>query len=235
MLIYYGPMLSILFHAISSEAARRLSWSRPYSPWERVRSLTPRSDDRDSTDQLQKVTGVRKMTEDEGEMFFPEYWTLATSQPDDAHENFEGYLLQPQVSTASRPAPGQGNISLHWQLHRPYALHTDHELSPLDQFSLPLLPRKFQPSNLFSRRGFACVDGTRPCNSINRPNSCCSAEESCQLITDTGSGDVGCCAQGSGDCSNEVSKCQDGYESCPGAQGGGCCIPGYSCAGVGCK
>ncbi|KAL2430837.1 hypothetical protein ABEF95_013834 [Exophiala dermatitidis] len=45
-----------------------------------------------------------------------------------------------------------------------------------------------------AKRGFQCPSGTTACTSIDRPNSCCATDSTCQLVTDTGLGDVGCSA-----------------------------------------
>ncbi|KAK2760841.1 hypothetical protein FQN54_002080 [Arachnomyces sp. PD_36] len=151
--------------------------------------------------QQQPVAAVKKMTEDEGEKFFLEYWY------------FE------DIASSS----GNGS-SVPFSL--PFPLHSD---------SRGLFGRYFNlPRHLpLSKRGFECPTGTNSCDSINRPNSCCAQGQTCQIITDTGLGDVGCCASGE-DCEGGVSECEEGYTSCPNNPGGGCCIPGYECRGEGC-
>ena len=188
-----------------------------------------------SDDQAQMVIGVRKMTEDEGEMFFPAYWTLAESEEQEAANIRRDEHETPRLVARDEVQHPQGNATMPPLLLQPFALHARLDLPESDQPALALIPRNFTGSAPLSPRGFACVDETNPCNSINRPNSCCGAGETCQLIADTGLGDVGCCAQGDSSCSDDVGGCSAGYQSCPGAQGGGCCIPGYSCEGVGCK
>ena len=92
------------------------------------------------------------------------------------------------------------------------------------------------PRNLFSKRGYQCPANTNSCTSINRPNSCCGTGEQCQLVTDTGSGDVGCCPSGA-TCGGSISTCNTaaGYTACPDSSNGGCCIPGYACNSIGCE
>jgi len=91
------------------------------------------------------------------------------------------------------------------------------------------------PRNLFGKRGYQCPADTNSCISINRPNSCCGTGEQCQLVTDTGSGDVGCCPSGA-TCGGSISTCNTaaGYTACPDSSNGGCCIPGYACNSIGC-
>ena len=171
--------------------------------------------------------GLRKMSSDEGEMFFPEYWTFETNSRRDSNILRKPALdkRQPILRLSDFEAldPLSDNATVLPPLQAPFSLHTG-------QPNLPLLRRLFP----FQKRQYSCPANTNACTSINRPNSCCPSDEVCQLVTDTGNGDVGCCSQGQ-TCSQEVGTCQQGYLSCPGAQGGGCCFPGSSCLGVGCK
>ena len=54
------------------------------------------------------------------------------------------------------------------------------------------------------------------------------------VVQDTGLGPVGCCPKGTS-CSGGVSGCTDGSTGCASDIGGGCCIPGFVCQGVGCE
>ena len=181
----------------------------------------------------QRPIGVQKMTSDEGEMFFLEYWRFegGNQKPTLRDElSLTGRRIQPLPLYSDE---GDSTSSDTWfnttslPLQAPFSLHTN----PGGAYHGPLSPRALL--HLLSRRGFQCPTGTASCNTINRPNSCCPTGEACQLIADVGLGDVGCCAQGQS-CSNQVSNCQQGYTSCPGSAGGGCCLPGYTCNGVGC-
>ena len=197
--------------------------------------------DRDAGLSSQRPIGVRKMSDDEGEMFFPEYWSFSSSQTEEApfekrtRSEANRYIRRGILGHCA-PSHELDNLTLQVALEHPFALHDTSRPKDLGLSILPHLVELFAPvSKRLSKRGFQCVDQTTPCTSINRPDSCCATGTTCQLIPDTGSGDVGCCPEGGGSCSDQVSGCGDGYESCPGAEGGGCCIPGYSCAGVGCK
>lgn len=81
-------------------------------------------------------------------------------------------------------------------------------------------------------RDFQCPSGTAACARIDRPNSCCPIDETCEIIPDTGAGDIGCCPNGQA-CATDlpVNSCSAGLTSC---SNGGCCIAGYFCYGVGC-
>ncbi|KAL2157369.1 hypothetical protein VTH06DRAFT_6187 [Thermothelomyces fergusii] len=86
---------------------------------------------------------------------------------------------------------------------------------------------------LLEKRQWACPGGTRSCASIGFPNSCCGVDETCVEVADTGLGPVGCCPSGA-TCSGGVSGCADGSTACGSDIGGGCCIPGFVCMGIGC-
>lgn len=84
-----------------------------------------------------------------------------------------------------------------------------------------------------AKRDYACPTGTTSCSSIGYPDSCCQAGTTCVQIDDTGLGSVGCCPDGES-CTGEIA-CSDGQQGCSSESGGGCCIPGYACASIGCK
>lgn len=170
------------------------------------------------------VIGVKKMSDDEGEKFWPEYWYF-----DDEVTGEEDSLGRQNNKAYSMWANNSEPISF----RASFPLHTD------EQVDAPYLIGRYLPAprDLLSplvRRAFQCPSGTYSCSSINRPGSCCGTGETCQLIQDTGLGDVGCCPSGE-TCSGSVTTCSSGYTSCPNNSGGGCCIPGYQCVESGCK
>ena len=185
--------------------------------------------------------GVRKMNDDEGEMFFMEYWQFGPGEDAQSTGPRESQVLErnlPPLGLSGRGGTEEdteqwANVSVPHPLLPPFPLHHDkqNEISPHLGWS-PLSLRALLSNH--AKRGFQCPTGTSACTSINQPNSCCATGETCQLITDTGLGDVGCCGQGL-TCSGEVSNCDPGNTGCPSALGGGCCIPGFACVGVGCK
>ena len=181
----------------------------------------------------QQPVGVRKMSGDESEMFFMEYWQIDAKLSDADNLSYRDRNRQAIRShgpdLVESAVLDLQNASIPHTLGAPFALHTERRI-----ISNPLLRRLPQGLSLLGERAFQCPSGTSSCTSINRPDSCCPSGEYCQLITDSGQGDVGCCGQEQS-CSQQVAGCQQGYSSCPGAQGGGCCIPGYVCVGVGCK
>ncbi|KIW05229.1 uncharacterized protein PV09_03767 [Verruconis gallopava] len=162
--------------------------------------------------------GVHKMTDDEEEMFFLDYWQF------EEDENM-------QCPNARRSLPAEfANETLDRGLLPPLLAHSNSPSQRRLQDRIPIFAR----SNIFAR-DYACPSGTYSCVSIDRPYSCCLTGEVCVSVQDTGLGDVGCCPQGE-TCNGKVAACNTaaGYKSCPGYSGGGCCIPGFDCSGIGC-
>lgn len=105
---------------------------------------------------------------------------------------------------------------------------------------------------IFRRASFSCSSDSFACTSIGRPNVCCTNGETCNLIADTGHGDVGCCPNGmynSGSvsiaqansplvigqvCSGALTGCSANQKTCPSSEGGGCCNDGTVCSPNGC-
>ena len=153
---------------------------------------------------------LRKMSDDPGEMFFLDYW---------------GFRDESDIKRRSSPeselsAWTNGSFLLPPQ--RPLYAATEP----------PSFVNRFLGRNL-DKRDFSCPTNTFSCSSINRPNSCCPNGLKCNIVQDTGLGDVGCC--GDSTCTGQVQGCPAEYTPCPVSQGGGCCVPGYQCSGVGCK
>lgn len=157
------------------------------------------------------IRGVRKMSPDEGEKFFWNYW----------------YFAEPELGNITSHDDASSSI-----IQRSYPLRPALSVSPSAQsgnWDDGILPR-----DLLFPRDFKCPAGTEGCASINRPNRCCTAGDTCKLVQDTGSGDVGCCPRGEA-CSNEIGLCPRDYSTCSQELGGGCCIPGYGCVQGGCE
>lgn len=175
------------------------------------------------------IVGVRKMSDDEGEKFYLNYWVFLPPsshshplQDQNEHENSkeDGLISWANVTVAEMASP-------------PFLLHSAHTNIMASNvlsrfFRFPIAPR-----SVVDKRDFQCPSRTSSCISINRPSSCCAEGQTCQLIEDTGLGDVGCCAAGE-TCAGSLSQCASGYTSCPDYPGGGCCIAGYACVSGGC-
>ncbi|KAF4262967.1 hypothetical protein KXW98_002883 [Aspergillus fumigatus] len=194
-----GPAL-IPVHALSTNGS---SSSIPA-----IRDVCLGGDDLEPDFPRAVIRGVKKMSEDEGEKFFFDYW------------DFEGADEVGLTATNETFNP------------QSYDNHEAPEIQPRVYPFRPSVSTNMGFSPLF-RRDFKCPTGTFACTAIDRPNSCCGAGDTCVLVQDTGLGDVGCCPQGQ-TCSGVIGSCQQGYMSCPASMGGGCCIPGYECVSGGC-
>ncbi|KAJ5880729.1 uncharacterized protein N7473_011782 [Penicillium subrubescens] len=171
------------------------------------------------------VYGVRKMSTDQGEKFYLDYWHFEDAVQDGLSER---HLAEVNTTTAS-----EGKI----------------QKTPVENTGTGFSPAQFvarsyafNPSfgpafgvlgSSLESRDFKCPSDTIACTSINRSDRCCSTGDTCVIVTDTGSGDVGCCPKGQ-TCSGTIGSCQSGYTTCSKALGGGCCIPGYECVEGGC-
>ncbi|KAJ5859706.1 hypothetical protein N7534_004983 [Penicillium rubens] len=162
--------------------------------------------------------GVKKMSDDEGEKFFLDYWSFGNDSSSgnitEGHVSDDGFSPARFVAQSYPFAPS-------------YSLGTDGD----SQF-LPW-ENSHSANNLLEKRDFKCPAGTWACTSIGRSDRCCGSGETCEIVADTGHGDVGCCPSWK-TCSGMIGSCQSGYTACSQALGGGCCIPGYDCVEGGC-
>jgi len=227
------PLLLLIPSYSTSALGLEVEWHQKHDlqgePLE-VESLGRRNVEIQSRLAEQRPCGVKKMPADEGEMFFLEYWLFDRETRGTMQTSEE--LLRRQVERQALQESGKlklsANVSIPPTPQPPLLLHTD-------QVQQPVLGRSFIPGFAWLyRREFICPGGTTSCSSIGQPNSCCQNGLTCNAIPDTGLGVVGCCAAGAS-CAGQVAGCPSGYSSCPSSQGGGCCIPGYECSGVGCE
>lgn len=164
--------------------------------------------------------GVKKMSDDEGEKFFLDYWSFG-----DVFSSVnisERYLSDEEGFSPAR------FVAQSYPFGPSYSLGSDGDIE--------LLPREYNDSadNLFEKRDFKCPTGTWACASIGRSDRCCGSGETCEIVADTGHGNVGCCPSWK-TCSGMIGSCKSGYTACSQALGGGCCVPGYDCVEGGCK
>ncbi len=238
-----ASLLILIASALTRTQAREIPW--PFG------SLSSRSSSRngisvreekapETNTQDHMLVGVRRMSGDQGEMFFPEYWSFQAASDHNAQLSLDTrkLKLRPLGHIDERYKPNDwANASISQPLQAPFALHSDQEHeSRLHLSRLLMSPRAI---SALDKRQFQCPGSTVACTSINRPDSCCATGTTCNLITDTGYGDVGCCGQGDS-CTGKVEGCPSGDTACSessgsGSTGGGCCISGYTCKGAGCK
>lgn len=186
------------------------------------------------------LVGVIKMSEDPGEKFFPEYWVFDNGSRQTPR--LEVVLSPPLRSRDEEEELNLlSNASTPISYRPPFALHVADENIHSDLRSRErILGRGAAAAALtaLQKRDFTCPSGTSDCSSVGAPNACCATGETCFSITDTGLGSVGCCPNGA-NCGGTISNCGSVNSPCGvGGQNyeyGGCCIPNYVCAGVGCK
>lgn len=180
--------------------------------------------------QQHPVVGVKKMSDEVGEKFYLDYWTFAPLGRDSSVQG-EYWGQQDRGDDGRRSTVS--NDTIVERARPPFLLHSTHNRAMASSLLSRYMRFPLTPRSTFDKRDFQCPSRTSSCASINRPNSCCAEGQTCQLIQDTGLGDVGCCAAGE-TCAGSLSSCASGYTDCPNYPGGGCCIPGYACVSGGC-
>ncbi|KAI0446186.1 hypothetical protein F4803DRAFT_56905 [Xylaria telfairii] len=209
--------------------------------------LHARADSRNEQDgQLWQTlpTAVRKMSADEGEKFMPEYYAFA---PADFYGGNPQAPLQLRTRelyallTPEEEALLAANSSAALVFRPPFPRHYDHRArSPegrrrsQEKDSRSLYRRTVEVLARLRGREFTCPAGTHVCSNIDEPNYCCTDGTTCFVVENApDAGNVGCCPDGQ-TCGGSVAACADGNTACPAQDGGGCCIPGFVCADIGC-
>ncbi|KAH6683216.1 hypothetical protein B0J14DRAFT_623175 [Halenospora varia] len=173
--------------------------------------------------------GVMKMSPDEGEKFYMEYWQFEGDSAQVAIRDTLGGSLRTRDEDEETRLLRNGSMVLAFR--PPFALHTE---AGLEQGELRA--RRVDAAAalaILEKRDFVCPTGTSNCASIQQPNYCCATNEICFTIQDTGLGPVGCCPKGT-TCGGTISNCASPNTPCAQNLGGACCIPNYVCQGVGC-
>ncbi|KAI0164324.1 hypothetical protein GGR52DRAFT_585616 [Hypoxylon sp. FL1284] len=203
----------------------------------------------------QHPTAIRKMSLDEGEKFMPEYYAFGPEPPSSQQQPLHQARAAPLL-VSDEELLLSGNSSTAIPFLPPYPRHYDYRSAAIrtpvgrrrkeaQSDSQSLEERARSRSSLLYRRArealarlqgrqFACPDGTHSCTNIDQPDYCCATGTTCFVVTDApDAGNVGCCPAGA-NCGVSVGACADGATACPADLGGGCCIPGFVCADVGC-
>ncbi|KAK0104021.1 hypothetical protein ONS96_005126 [Cadophora gregata f. sp. sojae] len=182
-----------------------------------------------------KPVGVMKMSDDEGEKFYMEYWQFEgeLEQKGLLETRSESSVLRRDSSLQKDGL--QGNESTVLQFMPPFLLHTENTAGAEDLKARDLVRGRDAARVLaaLQARDFTCPTGTNSCSMPMSPTSCCATDEVCFSIPDTGLGVVGCCPAGA-QCAGAVTQCDAPNTPCPSILGGGCCIPGFSCVAGGC-
>lgn len=226
-------------------------YTLPFALWllvtVKIKALEEESQSQRQQQQPLLPTAIKKMSPDQGEKFFPHYYAFA-DQAAVAKAPLDNPIAARRISEKEDDARRIfANASAELAFRQPFAPHLgglvflgdggDDDQSRhrrILEGRRNLFHRAAQALALLERRDWACPTGTSSCEAIGYPNSCCEDGEVCVEITDTGLGNVGCCPQGA-TCGGSVSQCSDGNTPCASDIGGGCCIPGFVCEGVGCK
>ncbi|KAH8811880.1 hypothetical protein F5884DRAFT_293345 [Xylogone sp. PMI_703] len=182
--------------------------------------------------------GVKKMSTDESEKFWPEYWQFEEDLGLRKTPRFAAWNAPIQARSEEKDDMLLLNSSATIPFKPPFALHIDTEMgldNREDSEGSFWWSRRNAARALIQpeKRAFTCPAGTNSCSAIGYPNSCCTTDETCFAIQDTGLGPVGCCPNGS-DCGGTITDCAAGNTQCSDELGGGCCIPNYICSGPGC-
>ncbi|KAH8687768.1 hypothetical protein BGZ60DRAFT_394417 [Tricladium varicosporioides] len=173
--------------------------------------------------------GVMKMSPDEGEKFYMEYWQFEGDSAQVAIRDALGGSLRAREEVEETRLLANGSMVLAFR--PPFALHMRSRLEREE-----LRARSIDAAAalaMLEKRDFVCPTGTSNCASIQQPNYCCGTNEICFAIQDTGLGPVGCCPRGT-TCGGIISSCASPNTPCAQNLGGACCIPNYVCQGVGC-
>lgn len=195
-------------------------------------------------------TAVRKMPADQGAKFHHEYCAFEDSphqMPQGvSHGIFAPDTPPPPAALAARSTHDTddarrlwANSSAELSVRAPFGVlfgsdeQQTEDREKRDQEKWNILRRAASALSQLNQRQWACPRGTTSCAAIGFPHSCCGQDETCMAVDDTGLGPVGCCPAGA-TCSGGISGCAGGSTACDSEVGGGCCIPGWVCQGVGC-
>lgn len=160
------------------------------------------------------AAAVKKLSLDPSEKIFPEHLAFAPLPVDAVARVFLDEQDDAGLNGTAR-------------LYRPAFArhHDDAEDSTL---------RRAAAALALLRKRASCPAGMNSCADQGSPNKCCQQGTYCTDVPDTTVGHVACCPQGT-KCGGGVGSCPADAVSCPADLGGGCCISGYVCQGVGCK
>lgn len=187
---------------------------------------------------LRLPTAIRKLGTDAGEKITHEYFAFGDQDSvlqtgTQAKAAVEALGLLTEEEEALLAVNSSASLSYRAPLARHFddtsrALDTRYSIDPWEIFrNARIIKARLE------RRDYACPTGTSSCSAIGYPNSCCQTGATCVKIEDTGLGPVGCCPSGES-CTGTIA-CSGEQQGCSSESGGGCCIPGWSCASVGCE
>ncbi|KAH7026072.1 uncharacterized protein B0I36DRAFT_329821 [Microdochium trichocladiopsis] len=178
-------------------------------------------------------TAVRKMSLDEGQKLMPEYVAFAVPRQyplAEAAQLDAGYLGS---RAATFPEDSYAAFQPPWSIHL-LSRSSNSNSSPRDSRAAAAEKAQRDVLHRLQGRQFSCPDNTAACTNIGQPDYCCASGTTCFSVEGApAAGNVGCCPNGQ-NCVGSVGDCAGGSTACAAEVGGGCCIPGYVCANVGC-
>lgn len=172
-------------------------------------------------------TAIRKMSLDEGEKLLPEYLAFGNHNLPLAAN--AAYLDSRDIPSVDRSAAFQPP----WGKH--LMPRSNGAMGAIDSRGIAAVAAQRDVLARLQGRQFACPQNTNACTDIGKSDYCCATGTTCFVVKDApDAGNVGCCPNGQ-NCIGSVGQCTGGSTACAAEVGGGCCIPGFVCANVGCK
>ncbi|KAK1246766.1 hypothetical protein MKX08_000568 [Trichoderma sp. CBMAI-0020] len=167
------------------------------------------------------ATAIKKQLPDANEKLFPDHLAF---EPLPALDPFETTVAT-NLWLDDQEEHDTSSSNLTKRYHPAFAYH-------FQESEDDLLKRAADVLAILQNRA-ACPSGTESCSGLGSPDKCCADGSYCTNVSDSDAEQIACCPNGA-TCGGGVGACPSNAVSCPSALGGGCCIPGYVCVGVGC-
>lgn len=167
-------------------------------------------------------TALKKLAPDSNEKIFPEH--LAFAPPGSFPIGIYGTPLLPGVDDGNGESERTNSSSRFFQ--RAFAPH-------IDETRENMMRRAAEMLAILEKRS-SCPSDMNSCEDIGAANKCCQKGTYCTSVADSNVASVACCPDGV-QCGGGVGSCPTSAVSCPSSLGGGCCLQGYICQGIGCK
>ncbi|KAI1850620.1 hypothetical protein JX266_003902 [Neoarthrinium moseri] len=176
----------------------------------------------------QLPTAIKKMSLDEGEKIMPHHLGFSPE-----YAAAQSSLLPRGLLTPEEELLLSTNSTATLAFRPPFGIHFDGSSQEVRDNG-PLWRRAKEALHRLQGREWSCPTNTNSCESIGKPDYCCATGETCFEVENApDAGNVGCCPEGQ-NCGGSVGTCGTGNTACPANVGGGCCIPGFKCAQIGC-
>ncbi|CAH0024356.1 unnamed protein product [Clonostachys rhizophaga] len=166
-------------------------------------------------------TALKKLSPDSNEKIFPEH--LAFAPPGSFPIDIYGTQLLPGVNDGNGESERTNSSARFFQ--RAFAPH-------IDETRESMMRRAAEMLAILEKRS-SCPSDMNSCEDIGAANKCCQKGTYCTSVADSNVASVACCPDGV-QCGGGVGSCPTSAVSCPSSLGGGCCLQGYICQGIGC-